>query len=146
VTRATMQGMDVQDDPPLARGPARVLWLALGLTCVAVGGVGVVVPGLPTTPFLILAAASFARSSRALHERLMAHRVFGPLLREYRERGTIPRRAKWLALGAMALGVTFALVWGIPARLWPVKLAVAAAGLVGLAYVGRLPTAKAAEG
>lgn len=131
---------DPAREPRQATGLARVFWIGLGCTCVAVGGIGVLLPGLPTTPFLILAAASFVRSSRTLHERLLAHRVFGPLLREYAEHGTIPRRVKWLALGLMAVFVTFALVWGIPARLWALKLVVAAAGLIGLWYVGRLPT------
>ena len=127
-------------EPEQATGLARVFWLGLGCTCVALGGLGVVLPGLPTTPFLILAAVSFVRSSRTLYERLMAHRVFGPLLRDYREHGTIPRNVKWLALGTMSVFVTFALVWGIPARLVWVKLAVLAAGLIGLWFVGRLPT------
>ena len=126
--------------PPQATGLARVFWIVLGCTCVAVGGVGVVLPGLPTTPFLILAAASFIRSSRTLHEKLLGHRVFGPLLREYQENGTVPARAKWWALGMMAVFATFAVVWGIPAQLWPVKLLVAAAALFGAWFVGRLPT------
>ena len=112
----------------------------LGCVCVAIGAVGVVLPGLPTTPFLILAAASFVRSSSTLHRKLLSHRVFGPLLREYQENGTIPPRAKWLALGMMAVFVTYAVVWGIPDGLWPVKVVVLAAGLFGTWFVGRLPT------
>lgn len=127
-------------EPEQATGLARLFWLGLGCTCVALGALGVLLPGLPTTPFLILAAASFARSSRALYERLMAHRIFGPLLRDYREHGTIPPRVKWLALGTMSVFVTFALVWGIPPqRVW-VKLVVLCGGLFGLYYVARLPT------
>lgn len=132
--------MSPPEDPPQATGLARIFWIGLGCTCVAVGGIGVILPGLPTTPFLILAAASFVRSSRTLYDRLMAHRIFGPLLRDYREHGTIPRRAKWLALGMMTVFVTFALIWGIPAQLAWAKVAVVVVALVGYWYVGRLPT------
>ena len=128
------------EPPPQATGLARLMWIGLGSACVAVGALGVVLPGLPTTPFLILAAAAFVRSSRTLYDKLMAHRLFGPLLREYRATGAIPRRAKWWALGTMAVFVTFALVWGIPARLWPVKILVSIVAVIGVVYVGRLPT------
>ena len=77
------------------------MWAGLGFVFVGIGGVGIVLPGLPTTPFLILAAACFARSSQRLYDKLLAHRMFGPLIRDYREGRGIPRRAKFLSLGMM---------------------------------------------
>jgi uncharacterized membrane protein YbaN (DUF454 family) len=73
---------------------ARILFLAVGLACVALAGVGLFVPLLPTTPFLLLAAACFARSSRRLHGWLLAHRVFGSILADWEAHGAIRLRVK----------------------------------------------------
>lgn len=80
-------------------------WLlrAAGLLLVGLAAVGVVVPGLPTTPLLILAAAAFARSSPRLHAWLLANPVFGPLIREWQETRTVPRRTKVIAIGMITL-------------------------------------------
>ena len=119
---------------PLARG----VFLVLGIGFVALGFIGAFLPVLPTTPFLILAAACFARSSPRLERRLLHHPRFGPLLRDWRARGAIPRRAKLLALGGMALG--FALFWfgGHPGPL--LTAAVVLLMLAGLAYVWSRPS------
>ena len=58
----------------------KVLWLLAGLASVAIGAIGVVVPLLPTTPFLLVAAFAFARSSTRLNRWLREHRSFGPLI------------------------------------------------------------------
>jgi uncharacterized membrane protein YbaN (DUF454 family) len=70
---------------------------------VGLAAVGVVVPGLPTTPLLLLAAACFARSSPRLHARLLANPVFGPLIREWQETRTVPVRAKVIAITMIVL-------------------------------------------
>lgn len=117
----------------------RGLWLAAGLAFVALGFVGVFLPVLPTTPFLILAAACFARSSQRLEAWLLDHRHFGPLLRDWRARGAIPAVAKGAALGGSVLGYASFLWLSRPGPL----LALAAAALIGagLAYVFTRPTA-----
>lgn len=81
------------------------IWLlrGAGLLTLTLGVVGIVVPLLPTTPFLLLSAACFARSSDRLYHWLMAHRWFGPTIRNYRLHGAVSLRAKVLAL---------ALLWG----------------------------------
>ena len=125
----------------VARSPLqRALWIALGLLLVGLGLLGVVLPGLPTTPFLILAASCFLRSSQTLYDRLLANRVFGPTIRDFREGRGIAREVKVVALGTLWFFVAFALFWGIPERLGAVKLAVLAAALVGTLYLVRLPT------
>ena len=62
----------------------RVLWILAGTIFVVLGGLGVLLPGLPTTPFLILAAACYIRSSQKLYDWLIANKTFGPYLKDYR--------------------------------------------------------------
>jgi len=104
-----MPGVDAI--PPL-RTPGRARWLyfTLGWLCVALGLVGVVLPVLPTTPFLLLALWCFARSSPRFHGWLYHHRVFGPPLREWHEYRVIPLRAKILALAAMTASALYVLL------------------------------------
>lgn len=85
----------------------RALWLALGGLFLGLGLLGVVLPVLPTTPFLLLAAGCFARSSPRLHGWLLGHPIFGPPIQNWEENGAISRRAKQMAVGSMAA------VWGV---------------------------------
>lgn len=82
----------------------RIGWLSLGLACVALGIIGAVVPLMPTTIFLILAAACFARSSPRLERWLLDHPRCGPTLRAWRRDRAMSRRAKMMAVGGMATG------------------------------------------
>lgn len=79
-------------------GPGRWLMLAAGWMALVLGVIGIAVPLLPTTPFLLLAAACFLRSSARLHAWLMGHRWLGPYLRNYRDHRAMSRRAKITAL------------------------------------------------
>jgi len=89
----------------------RPAFFAAGSILVAVGFVGAFLPLLPTTPFLILAAACFARSSPRLESWLLNHPRFGPVLRCWREQGAIPRKAKLLACLGMSAGYAW-FWWG----------------------------------
>ena len=80
---------------------ARFGWMVLGWGAVALGLVGVVVPGLPTTVFLILAAFAFGKSSPRARAWLVGHRTFGPSILDWEERGAISPRAKRLAVVTM---------------------------------------------
>lgn len=89
----------------------RMVYLGLGWLSLALGGIGILLPLLPTTPFVILAAFCFARSSPALAQRLERHRTFGPIIADWRRNGAIAPPYKAIALGMMAaaLGLSVAL-------------------------------------
>lgn len=72
----------------------RILWIFLGLLCLAIGVVGIVVPLLPTVPLILLAAFCFARSSERLHSWLISHPRFGPMIDDWHSRGAISPRVK----------------------------------------------------
>jgi uncharacterized membrane protein YbaN (DUF454 family) len=80
----------------------RLLWLTVGLIALAFGIAGVVLPLVPTTPFLLVAAFAFARSSPTLHHWLISHPHFGSLLRHWSEHGAISKRTKISAAAVMA--------------------------------------------
>ncbi|MEO0382719.1 MAG: YbaN family protein [Pseudomonadota bacterium] len=86
---------------PSKRSTDRFVWLVVGWACVGVGALGVVLPLLPTTPFLILAAAAFGRSSPRLRSWLLRHGTLGPIIEAWEQNGAIPRRAKLLAYAIM---------------------------------------------
>ncbi len=98
---------------PSALRPA---YLVAGLALVALGIIGVVVPGMPTTIFLILAAGCFARSSPRLENWLLTHPKFGPPIIAWRKTGAIPRRIKIIAIASMAISMT--IVCLMPAPVW----------------------------
>ncbi|WP_189688827.1 YbaN family protein [Pseudorhodoferax aquiterrae] len=129
------------DDPHPSEGPqagvpgARPLpapwrWLLLLLACVslATGVVGLFVPGLPTTVFVLIAAWAAARSSPRLHRWLLAHRVFGRLIQDWQAGGCVSRRAKWNATLAMAVCAAV-LLW-LNSRWWVSMLACGCMGAV----------------
>jgi hypothetical protein len=116
----------------------RIGWFSLGWLAVALGTIGVVVPGLPTTGFFVLAAACFARSSPRFEQWVLDLPKIGPLVRDHRAGLGMPGRAKAMAITLMLGACTIS---AVVVGSWPVAVAVLAAGLVGTWYVGwRVPT------
>ena len=133
---ATLRRND--DDIRLNANPL-VRWalIALGFAFLALGTIGIFVPILPTTPFVILAAACFVRGSRRLNVWLLRSRPFGRIIREWRAHRTIPLRAKRWAqvLIVLSFGSSAAFFVLI---LW-VRVLVSILGLVALFLVSRIP-------
>ena len=125
--------------PAVRGGLSRVVWLVAGVVAVALGGVGVVVPGLPTTVFFIVAASCFARSSPRFERWVLDLPRVGPLVRDHRAGLGMPRRAKVVALSMMWVAI---LLSGLALRHRPPILGgIVALGLVGTAYIlWRVPT------
>ena len=119
----------------------RWLLIIVGLAAVGVGTVGIFVPLLPTTPFYLLAAACFFRSSDRLYQWLIGNRWCGPYIRNYREHRAIPRHAKIIAL-VLLWGTIGHAVLALLDHLWLRILLVAIAVGVTL-YLLRLKTLKA---
>ena len=107
----------------------RAALVSLGCLCVALGAVGIAVPGLPTTCFLLAASFCFASSSPRLHGWLVRHRWFGPYLQMARER-RMPLRAKIVSLVMMWAGIGFACLV-TDSHGWVIQATLVLAGLVG---------------
>lgn len=121
------------------RGPAAWAWFAAGSLAVALGSVGIVVPGLPTTVFFIIAAACFARCSPRLEQWVLDLPRIGSLVRDHRAGFGMPRRAKVVAVTMIVAATGASALFGVdnPA----VRAAVIALGLAGAVYVlFRVPT------
>jgi len=116
----------------------RILLLSAGTIFVLLGVIGILVPGLPTTPFLLLAAACYARSSSRFYRWLLGNRFFGPSIRQWRETRSIPRKSKRWAMGLTALSFCVTIFIFAP-FLW-VKLVLAGMMSLLLFLIWRLPT------
>ena len=94
----------------------RVLWWLLAWSALGLGLVGIVVPGLPTTPLVLLSAFAAARGSPRLEAWLKAHPRFGPLIHDWQAHGAVSRQAKWTATLAMA--VCAVILWLFAPNAW----------------------------
>ena len=108
----------------------RYFWLSLGLFSLSMGMIGVVVPLLPTTPFILLAAYCFARSSKRLHDWLLNHRHFGPLIENWREHRAIRRSAKVVSTVSIVAIVAISMLFGVKTWILVTQLVVLSGVLV----------------
>lgn len=120
----------------------RLLLLATGWLAVAMAALGALLPLLPTTPFALLAAACFARSSPRWHAWLLSTPLLGPALSDWQAGRGIPRRAKLAALVLLWPSILLAATAAVPES--PLRWVLPAIALAVTAVVLRLPTAPAA--
>lgn len=117
---------------------ARFLYLVLGWGFFGLGAVGAALPGLPTTPFMLLALWAFSKSSRRFHRWLYSHAVFGPPLQQWCAHRVIPRKAKWLSVITMTLSFTY-LAFFTAISLW-IKILIATLMLYGAIFILSKPS------
>jgi hypothetical protein len=114
----------------------RWLYLGLGLAALALALLGVFLPVLPTTPFVLLAAALFARGSSRLHHALLHHRVFGPIIQDWEEHRSLPPGVKPWAFTLLAISFAGS-IYAVETT--AVRLALAALGLILALFLWRVP-------
>jgi uncharacterized protein len=135
--------------PPSATPPGEVrlhrsrvvrgAYIVLGSVSLALGVLGIFLPLLPTTPFLLLAAACYARASTRLYVWLLSHPRLGPVVHAWRSSRSLPRRAKWTAIPLMAGTLAVSIVFFVESLVLQAFLA--ALGVVLAVFLYRIPSA-----
>ncbi len=121
----------------------RAIMVGLGCFFVGLGAVGVILPVLPTTPFLLLASAFFVRSSPTLHRWLLRSRVFGPFLRDWHQHRGVRLSVKIVAVAMIALVVSLSLILGKLST--PLMIMLLSLAAIGIYVVIRLPLIRSRE-
>jgi uncharacterized membrane protein YbaN (DUF454 family) len=125
----------------------RALWMIAGTICVALGAIGIVLPILPTTPFLLAGAACYYKSSPRLHRWLLSNKWFGEYIRNYTEGKGLTKRTKITALTVLWITIGISIVFMLPHILpstivLPMQLIMTAVATAVSVYIMRLPTFK----
>jgi uncharacterized membrane protein YbaN (DUF454 family) len=119
-----MQPNAISSDPPVGTAcRLRHLFIGLGCLNLALGAIGVVVPGMPTTVFLLIALWAFSKSSARLYAWLWNHPRFGPGIRAWHRHKVIPLKAKFAALATMAASLAYVILYVVEGWLVPAALA-----------------------
>ena len=122
--------------PTLATGPRRFLFVAAGIMCVGLAYLGAILPGLPTTPWVLLASYCFARSSPRLERWLKRSPIFGRLLRDWHTHRGIRRPVKVIAVVLVVSVVSLSIILGgLPVWAKWVIGALAAVGVTVIVFV-----------
>lgn len=114
----------------------RAVFLGLGILALLLAVAGIFLPMLPTTPFVLLAAACFARGSEFLHDKMLAHRIAGPIIREWHEHRSMPPGVKPWAF--LLMGLSFGASILLMETPWH-RAMLAAIGIVLAFFLWRVP-------
>ena len=93
------------------RAVVRAFWLSIGLVSLILGILGIFLPLLPTTPFVLLSAFCFSKSSARLHNWLLEHKLFGELIQDWEQHGVIRTKVKWFSTCSMLVLVSYPLLF-----------------------------------
>ena len=126
------------EDPSKVRGVRRAIYITLAVFFLAVGLVGVVLPGIPTTPFLLLMSYFLIRSSPWLHRRVVQLPIVGGPIRDWRQQRGVRRHIKIIAF-AMVIAVVAASLTSTATNV-PIKVVTASLASIGMFVIWRLPT------
>ena len=137
---------EAQEPPSVRMHDSRFMrsfYLIVGFVALMLAVAGAVLPVLPTTPFLLLAAACFARSSKRFHDKLLANRIAGPIIREWTTHRSIRREVKRWVYVLMALSFGSSIL--VMPTLW-LQVMLAVLGIVLTFFIWRIPVRDAASG
>ncbi|MEH6649770.1 MAG: YbaN family protein [Motiliproteus sp.] len=121
----------------------RFIYFSIGLSCLVLGLIGVVLPLLPTTPFVILAAFCFSKSSHRFHQKLLNNRLFGPMIADWERYGVIPFKVKCISSSMMLVMISYP-VFFKQLPLWA-DISMLVTALVALLYIWSKPSQPAVE-
>jgi uncharacterized membrane protein YbaN (DUF454 family) len=116
----------------------KILFISLGSLSLAIGVIGIVVPGLPTTTFLLIAAALYFKSSEKLYNWLLNHKILGKFIKDYQTHRAMPLKSKIIALLSMWTAVLTSIFFFI--HIQPVKLVMLLCALIGTIIILRVKT------
>tara|TARA_B000000532_G_scaffold47522_1_gene35961 strand:- start:1632 stop:2051 length:420 start_codon:yes stop_codon:yes gene_type:complete len=120
---------------------SRIFWFACGFISMVIGIIGIPVPGLPTTPLMILAAACFAKSSQHFYDWIINNKLFGHHVKNYREGNGIPKKSKPIILTTLWGFVLFAVFIAIPDSAPPISRYVTLIlAAIGTIFILRIPS------
>lgn len=119
---------------------SRTFWFILGLLSMTIGLIGIPVPGLPTTPLMILAAACFAKSSQTFYDWIINNKLFGHHVKNYREGKGIPQKSKPVILLTLWFFVLFAVFYAIPQEVLISRVSTFILGMIGTIFILRIPS------
>lgn len=116
----------------------KLILVTLALLSLSMGVIGIVVPGMPTTVFLLMSAGLLVKSNERLYNWLMNHKVLGKFIKDYIEHKAMPKRAKIMAIVMMTTMVTLSVVFFIQPLV--IRIIVALAGVIGFIAIMKVPT------
>lgn len=117
---------------------SRYFFMSVGLVAVLLGLIGIALPLLPTTPFMILAAYCFSKSSPFLHQKLLNHKLIGPIIYDWEQRGVIRLKTKWISTITMLALISYPLLFKI--QNLPLKLGIMATMICVLCFIWTRPS------
>ena len=121
--------MKKDDNKIFLNRPKKVLFITLGTFFVGIAIVGIIIPILPTTPFLLLSAALYARSSKRFYDWLLSNRLFGKYIKNYREGRGIPVYLKIIVITLLWITISISIVFAVELLAVRALLVVIASGV-----------------
>jgi len=122
----------------------KALLIFLGFISLIIGAIAIVIPGLPTTPFLLLAAGLFMRSSDRLYQKVISNKIVGPYILEFRDNKGMTKRTKIHAIGTMWVMIAISSIFFVDE--WMIRIIIIALGIIGTVVMGFIvPTSKKAQ-
>ncbi len=136
---AMQQEPEINNENIKSQKVVRALFFVAGSVSLSLGAIGIVLPVLPTTPFLLLALACYCRSSKRMTKWVLTNKYFGSYIRRYKEGKGIPIKTKIIALAALWITISYSAFF-IVNKWWIVQLILFAIAIAVSVHILRLPT------